>query len=171
MKHFCKAASLLLILVVFVLYLPLTLPRIFGYECSSVVSASMEPAIQMGGLVYYTKCEPAALNAGDIIVFRTSYGTGVSDITHRVVENNRAEGTVTTKGDANGNNDFAPIRYDLIKGKVAKALPFGGELALRLTAQSGKRAMACLLIPAVLLHFAAQPVDERKTSKSAGTQC
>ena len=155
MKIVCRLLSALLLIIIILLYLPLTLPRLFGFDCSAVVSASMEPAIKKDGLVYYCDVVPEALREGDVIVFRTSYGTDVSDVTHRVVSNDLSARTVTTKGDANPNNDFSPISYDLIRGLVVKAIPFGGNLALFLTSDSGKWSMAGLLIPAVLFHLAA----------------
>ena len=155
MKHLCRILSVLLLLIVILLYLPLTLPQLFGYDCSAVVSASMEPAIKKDGLVYYRSALPEALREGDVIVFRTSYGSGVSDVTHRVVSNDVSARQVTTKGDANPGNDFSPISYDLIRGLVVKSIPFGGNLALFLTSDSGKWSMAGLLIPAVLFRIAA----------------
>ena len=155
MKILCRLLSALLLIVIILFYLPLTLPQLFGLNCSAVVSASMEPSIKMGGLVYYRSVQPETLREGDVIVFRTSYGTDVSDVTHRVVSNDLSARTVTTKGDANPNNDFSPISYDLIRGLVVKAIPFGGNLALFLTSDSGKWSMAGLLIPAVLFHLAA----------------
>ena len=162
---FCRIISVVIIAMLILLYAPLTLPEALGLHCSSVVSASMEPAIKSGGVVYYRECRPELLRPGDVIVFRTSYGTDVSDITHRVVANNIQAETITTKGDANNANDFTPVSYDLVKGKVVQVLPFGGNLALTLTSVAGKRAMAGFLIPAVLFHIAGRQNERYRRNR------
>lgn len=50
--------TFLLVLVV-AACLPLTAPRLLGYQIYSVISGSMEPAIPTGSLVYIQGCEPA----------------------------------------------------------------------------------------------------------------
>lgn len=164
MKSICRLLSVLLLLVLLLCYLPLTLPQLMGYDCSAVISASMEPAIKKGGLVFYRPVDPAVLKEGDIIVFRTSYGADMSDVTHRVLANDVSGRQVSTKGDANPNPDFSPIPYDLVRGRVVKTLSFDGNLAIFLTSDSGKLSMAGLLLPAILFRIAAglQPPQRRK---------
>ncbi|MDO5445346.1 MAG: signal peptidase I [Eubacteriales bacterium] len=164
MKTVCRVLSAAILVIFILLYLPLTVPQLFGYDCSAVVSASMEPAIKTGALVYFAPVDPVRLTEGDVIVFRSSYGTDVSDVCHRVVSNDTEKQEIITKGDANSNNDFVPARYDLVRGKVVKTIPFGGNIALFLTSVGGKRSMAGLLLPAVLLHIAGSSA-ERKTKR------
>lgn len=80
--------------------LPLTVPRLFGYEIYSVVSGSMEPAIPVDSMVYIKKEAPEDMKKDDVIAF---YGARDSSaiITHRVVENRIVMGEFITKGDAN----------------------------------------------------------------------
>lgn len=162
MKTFCRVLSAAILILFILLYLPLTIPQLLGYDCSAVVSASMEPAIRTGALVYFTPEDPARLTEGDVIVFRSGYGSDVSDVCHRVVSNDSEKREIVTKGDANRNNDFVPASYDLVRGRVVKVLPFGGNIALFLTSLGGKRAMAGLLIPAVLLHVAGSTSDGKR---------
>lgn len=164
MKSLCRLLSVLLLLVLLLCYLPLTLPQLLGYDCSAVISASMEPAIKTGGLVYYRSVDPAVLKEGDIIVFRTSYGADMSDVTHRVLTNDYSARQVTTKGDANPNPDFSPIPYELVRGRVVKVISFGGKLAQFLTSDSGKLSMAGLLLPAILFRIAANVPSPRRRS-------
>ena len=162
MKTLCRVISLLILVILIVLYLPLAIPQLLGYDCSTVITASMEPAIRVGSIVYFKPVEPSKLVPGDVIVYRTSYGVNVSDVTHRVVENNNSERKLVTRGDANPNNDFSPVAYDYVRGLVKGALPFGGNIALFITSEKGKTAMAGLFIPAVLFWLAANSLEPRR---------
>ena len=162
MKTVCRVLSAMILIGIILLYLPLTVPQLFGYDCSAIVSASMEPAMKTGDLVYYRSVDPSALVPGDIIVFRTSYGTAVSDVSHRVVSNDTQTREIITKGDANEHEDFSPVAYDLVRGLVVKVIPFGGNLSLFLTSIGGKRSVAGLLIPAVLLHIAGNVYSKKR---------
>lgn len=161
MKTVCRVLSAAILIIFILLYLPLTVPQLFGYDCSAVVSASMEPAIKTGSLVYFSPADPQTLAEGDVIVFRSSYGADVSDVCHRIVTNDTEKQSIVTKGDANSNNDFVPVSYDLVRGKVLKVIPFGGNIALFLTSVGGKRSMAGLLLPAILLHIAGSSAEKR----------
>ena len=48
----CKIFGTVCLVAVILVCLPLTLPRVFGYEIYTVISGSMEPAIPVGSLVY-----------------------------------------------------------------------------------------------------------------------
>ena len=48
----CKIFGTVCLVAVILVCLPLTLPRVFGYEIYTVISGSMEPAISVGSLVY-----------------------------------------------------------------------------------------------------------------------
>lgn len=167
MKLVCRLLSAALLAVFILLYLPLTVPQLLGYDCSAIVSASMEPGIRNGSLAYFVPVDPASLKEGDIIVFRSSYGTEVSDVCHRVVSNDPAAQEIVTRGDANNNNDFTPARYDLVRGIVRFVIPFGAKAALLLTSAAGKRAMAAVLIPAVLFHIAGNTLEKTSRSETA----
>lgn len=55
---FCSTLGTVLLVLLVALCLPLTLPRVLGYEIYTVVSGSMEPAIPTGSLVYIQGAEP-----------------------------------------------------------------------------------------------------------------
>lgn len=162
MKTFCRVISAVILAGIILLYLPLTVPQLFGYDCSAIVSASMEPAMKTGSLVWFRPVDPSVLVPGDVIVFRSSYGTEVSDVSHRVVSNDTQKQEIVTKGDANESNDFSPVTYDLVRGLVVKVFPFGGNVSLFLTSTGGKRSVAGLLIPAVLLHIAGNVYSKKR---------
>ena len=103
----CSALSILLLVTVVGLCIPMTVPRLFGYEVYTVVSGSMEPAIPVGSAIYLQTVAPETVTVGDVIAFYR--GRGV--VTHRVVENRTVSGEFITKGDANEENDMEPVPY------------------------------------------------------------
>ena len=73
----------LFIVAVFALTLPLTIPRLMGYQVFSVISGSMEPAIPVGSVIYVREADASEVQVDEIIAF---YDEG-SVVAHRVVAN------------------------------------------------------------------------------------
>ncbi len=48
----CNLLGTLILVLVIASCLPLTVPRLFGYEIYEVVSGSMEPEIPVGSVIY-----------------------------------------------------------------------------------------------------------------------
>ena len=65
----CSALSILLLVMVVGICIPMTIPRLFGYEAYTVVSGSMEPAIPVGSVVYARQTSPQEIAVGEVIVF------------------------------------------------------------------------------------------------------
>ena len=124
---FCNIVGILILLSVIVTFIPVTVPRLMGYQIYNIVSGSMEPAIPVGSLVYAELVQPAEVQEGEIIVFYS----GGSAVTHRVVQNRLVEGEFVTKGDANQVCDSVPLSLDAIEGKVRFHIPSIGYLLLR----------------------------------------
>ena len=80
----CKIFGTVCLVAVILVCLPLTLPRVFGYEIYTVISGSMEPAIPVGSLVYVQPGAPEDAETDDVIAFHSSMDTGAI-ITHRVI--------------------------------------------------------------------------------------
>ena len=83
-------------------------------------------------------------------------------IIHRVVENDTASGQLTTKGDANAEADFEPVKYAECIGTVAKSFPKLGTVADAVTSKAGRTAAFCLLGAAAVSQIAANMLDRRK---------
>ena len=147
----CSTLGTMLLILVIVVCIPFTLPKILGCQAYSVISGSMEPKIPVGSLVYVGKVEPKEVQNGDVIAF---YGGRDSSaiITHRVVENRVVMGEFITKGDANQTNDMNPVEYEDFIGTVTVYIPKLGEVAQLLTSKDGKTASACVIGLAVVLH-------------------
>lgn len=141
--------------------LPLTVPRLFGYEIYSVVSGSMEPAIPVDSMVYIKKEAPEDMKKDDVIAF---YGARDSSaiITHRVVENRIVMGEFITKGDANQTEDMNPVPYDNFIGKVTCSIPKVGGAAQIFTSVTGKIAAVVIIVVALILETIASTIEKRR---------
>ncbi len=112
-----------------------------------VLSGSMEPKIPTGSLCFINEnVKYRNVGVGDVIAFRTYDGTLV---THRIV-NKTSEG-VTTKGDANVDNDAIITNASNFVGKNIFRIPKVGYLVKTVQTPKGK----IILGTAVLMLFAA----------------
>ena len=139
----------LLIIAAIVLCLMLAVPRLLGIQSYTVLTGSMEPSIPVGSLIYAKYTEPQTLAEGDVIVFNDSNAS--IPVTHRVVENNTQEGQIITKGDANAQEDFAPISYYDVLGKVLLHIPVLGRFLAPLGTLTGKIGMLAIIAAGLLL--------------------
>ena len=157
----CSALGTLLLIVLVVACLPLTVPKVLGYQVYTVISGSMEPAIPTGSLVYIKDMEPRDVADGDVIAFYGGHDSNAI-ITHRVVKNRVVMGEFITKGDANEKEDMNPIPYANFLGRVELSVPVVGELAQMLTSLEGKIAAASMIGLAVILQLIAAVLDRRR---------
>ena len=157
----CSALGTLLLIIIVVACLPLTVPKVFGYEMYTVISGSMEPSIPTGSLVYFKDMEPQDVADGDVIAFYGGHDSNAI-ITHRVVKNRVVMGEFVTKGDANEKEDMNPIPYMNFLGRVELSIPVVGELAQMLTSMEGKIAAGTLIGVAVILQLLASLLDRRR---------
>ena len=87
-RKICRAFAVLILMAVVAVCIPMTVPRLMGYDVYVVISGSMEPGIPVGSALYVETAEPEDVGAGDVIAF---YDNGAV-ITHRVVENHHHQG-------------------------------------------------------------------------------
>ena len=149
-----KTLGSLVIIGVIILLIPLSLPRLFGFETYNVISGSMEPEIPVGSLVLVKYKDPAQIKEGEIVTY---YSSGIP-VTHRVTYNNSFEGYVTTKGDANEGEDLADVNYNELIGVVEYHYPLLGMLGEYLSSFSGKLLVVELITCAFLLHIVADKI-------------
>ena len=157
----CSAIGTVLLILIILMFVPLTVPKLLGYQPYTVVSGSMEPAIATVILVYVRDVGPEAVVAKDVIAY---YGGRDRDsvITHRVVENNVLKHEFITKGDANAANDVTPVLYHSLIGKVELAVPKLGFAAQFLGERNGKCAIICVIGLAVVLHIISMLLSKRQ---------
>lgn len=143
-QHRKRIGKLILIMVI-LFCIPLTIPKVLGYQVYHVISGSMQPAIPINSVVYVEKKEAAEIQKGDIIAFYSVSDSGAI-ITHRVVKNQVVSGQFVTKGDANNKEDIAPVPYEYVIGKVVLSIPLLGGVFFAMTTLIGKIVVGCLVL-------------------------
>ena len=111
-----------------------TVPKALGWQGVVVLSGSMEPALQTGGIAFVQPLkDPTTIKTGEIITF-TSPDFGKSRVTHRVVEVVQGnEGLqFRTKGDANSIADPTLTPATKVIGTVKFDVPYLGYLVDKL---------------------------------------
>ena len=154
----CNVFGILILLFTIVSCLPMVLPPLWGYEVYNVVSGSMEPEIPVGSILYVEKAAPEDLVEGDIIAFQS----GNSVIAHRVVDNDRVEGELTTKGDANAGEDMNAVDYQAVIGIVAKHYPMLGTLMDMYSSFLGKVYLLIFAACGAMLNILASRIRDRR---------
>lgn len=147
----CNILGTLILAAVIVSCLPLTVPRLMGYQIYEVVSGSMEPQIPVGSVIYVKPSAPEDIQENEIIAFQS----GDSVITHRVVENHLVEGEFVTKGDANAAEDFRQAPYESLIGRVSSHIPMLGSLMALLASTVGKAYAVCFAACGAMLNILA----------------
>lgn len=150
----CSALGTVLLIILVIACLPLTLPKVFGYQIYTVISGSMEPEIPIGSLVYIKKIPPKEVKTDEIIAFYGAMDEGAI-ITHRVVSNSEIMGEFITKGDANKTKDMNPIPYHNYIGKMVLSIPKVGGMVQALATFQGKIAAVSVIGLAMLLELIA----------------
>lgn len=158
----CSIIGTVLLLGVIVLLIPTSTPRLFGYDMYNVVSGSMEPAIPTGSMIFVETAVPKELTEGDVIAFYD----GGSVVVHRVTNNNIVEGEISTKGDANADEDFNTVSYKEVIGIVRYHVPYLGNISSHLTSSFGKVYLLALIILGLLFHLLAVRLRTLLTQES-----
>jgi signal peptidase len=119
-----------------------------GMQLLAVMSGSMEPTIQVGGIVGVRPVPVSDLQVGEVITFANASNPDVL-ITHRIVGLEARDGQtlITTKGDANNAVDAVAVTGTRAVGRVDFTLPWLGYLMVWLASPLAK---AGILIIAVI---------------------
>ncbi|CVI73161.1 Signal peptidase I W [Clostridiales bacterium CHKCI001] len=123
-KVLFNALERILLIVAVVGGVGIILPRAFHIVPYIVLSGSMEPEIQAGSIVYIDKnIEIEEIQEKDIIGYCMNNEVKV---VHRIVQLDRENHMVVTKGDANQVEDITPVPFERIEGKVIVSVPYIG---------------------------------------------
>ena len=147
----CSIIGTAILIGVIILLIPMSTPRLFGYDMYNVVSGSMAPEIPVGSMIFVENVDPYELTEGDIIAF---YSNG-NVVTHRVTSNNAFSGELTTKGDANLEEDIHSVSYKEVIGIVKYHISYLGDISSHLTSGFGKIYLLALIVLGLLLHLLA----------------
>ena len=125
-------------------------PIAIGWRPFTVMSGSMEPAIDTGAVVVTEPIAPLEARVGDVVTFADPHQPGRL-ISHRVrlIRARGDKASFVTKGDANNVQERWSVRTDGRIGRVVYHVPRVGYLAVAAARPSGR--LALVAIPALLL--------------------
>lgn len=152
----CRILGTVILLAVLAVCLPLSVPKLLGYQVYDVVSGSMDPAIPVHSVVLVQPAAPEELQPGEIVAYRS----GSSVVIHRLVENHIVEGEFVTKGDANAEPDPLKVEYAGVLGTVTAHIPFIGIYAGALNTLPGKLYAFGFIVAAAMLYLLAHELSE-----------
>lgn len=124
---------LVVLVVIFAVFLMGS--RLIGLEVFNVVSGSMEPTYSAGDLIYVKEVDPDSVRVGDPITFVLNEELVVA--THRVTAIDKENREFTTKGDANENEDAAPVHFNNLIGVPVFAIPLLGYVSAYIQSPPG----------------------------------
>lgn len=156
----CSTLGTALLIIIILVTIPFTVPRVFGFDIYTVITGSMEPKIPVGSLVYVKGIAPEEVEEKDVIAFYGGRDSSVI-ITHRVVANSEIMGEFITKGDANKTKDMNPVPYSDYIGKVELSIPVIGGIAQTLASTPGRIAAGSLFALSVVLQILGEVLDKR----------
>ena len=152
-----------LVLIVSSYLKPDELPGVLGVKPAVVLSGSMDPAIQVGDLIFVNDCDPAALKEGDVVCYLSSGKA----ITHRIAgitEGDDGQPRLVTKGDANNAEDRLAVSFDQVQGQWSGArVPGLGNAILFMQTPAG---MILFIMCPLALFFAWDVWRRRRMDKA-----
>ncbi|HEY0119843.1 MAG TPA: signal peptidase I [Cellulomonas sp.] len=134
------------------------------YRAYVVHTGSMSPGIVPGDVVVERRVT-GAIAPGDVITFRASESSSEL-VTHRVASI-AADGSITTKGDANQTADPVPVNRDQVQGKVSGRVAGAGYLVVYLQHPMGLMSLATSVFCVVLLWQVFFPTPRPEPSSPA----
>ena len=159
-----KILSTVMVCTVVILAVLLAGLRLVGLTPYTVLSGSMEPTYHVGSVIYVKDVDPSDLKVGDPLTFRL---TGDVIATHRIIEivnEDTAEPSFITKGDANDNADgLTPA--SAVVGKPVFSIPYLGFISSFVQKPAG---LICIVSCTAVILLLSSFVDELyKRSESA----
>lgn len=130
---------------------PDEVPSVGGVLPLVVLTDSMYPLIHSGDLIICHTAEPEEIRTGDVIAFFDPAGNGTSVVTHRVMEVQESDGTVSwvTKGDANNAEDALPVPETKLVGVYRSRIAGLGNVVMFMQTTTGL--IVCVVCPILLL--------------------
>lgn len=119
-------------------------PRLLGWHFVVVAGGSMEPTVRLGSLAVMQDVDATTIKAGDVIEFEDPAQPG-RIVTHRVTRVSDDGKLLTTKGDANGVEDVAPVPLGAVKARYMFSVPAAGRLIRWMGTRSGY--ISVILVP------------------------
>ena len=161
--------SIVLVAIVVLIAVLLMGAKVIGLKTYSVISPSMQPAYNVGDLVYVKGYDiediPENVKVGDAITFVLDENLTVA--THRVVAIDLESSHFTTKGDANDTPDANPVHFKNLVGKVVFKIPLLGYVADWVQNPPGTYIAVTIGAVLLLLVFLPDMIGKRVKAKNA----
>lgn len=145
-----------------------TLPNLFGYRTLTVLSGSMEPALEVGSVVIDERISAVEVRRGAIVSFPDPARVGRT-LTHRV-RSARVEGATSflvTKGDANDAPERWRVPVDDEIGRVAYHVPKLGYVRAFISSR-GARLVVLAIVFALGLYLIVDIWHPRPRPRAGG---
>lgn len=136
--------------------------RLFGVHYLAVLSGSMAPEIPQGSLAISVPTDAADIEPGDVVSYVADENLTIT--THRVTSVDPANGTVTTKGDANEVAD-CPVLKGNVLGTVNITIPYLGYPVVFLSTTLGKIVAAVVLVALFLITLLFSGRGHQRTTR------
>ena len=166
-KLISTTATIIIVLIILTL-VPLTVPKVFGIKLYGIMTESMSPKYNVGGVVYVRSVEASSIEVDDVITYRT--GRGDESVTHRVIS---IEGDrFVTKGDANNTADPNKVLFGQLVGKVVFYVPYLAKVSDYVGTTKGLLSAFCVILICILMWLGAgilakDKVETEKPGKKA----
>ena len=154
----CNVVGVFLILLVFVIFLPITAPQLAGYEVFNVVSGSMQPYMPADSAIYVKPLEPEEVKIDDLAAFNGDD----SVVVHRVVDIRPDTSEFVIKNDTSDANESDTISYDALIGRVEMHLPLLGKALAMYTSGVGKVYLVLTFACGVMLNVLADRLRDQR---------
>jgi signal peptidase len=162
-SRLCNVLATLIMVAVILVAGGIMLLSALGRKPMAILSGSMEPSYNVGGLVFIdTNVSPEEIAVGDVITFTLGEDTVV---THRVTA--IQDGQFTTKGDANNTEDLSPVPFDNMVGRAWLHVPWLGYALMNLKTTKGFAAGALILAVLIVLFIVPVILAPAKPDKNS----
>ena len=153
--------GIVVMVLLIVLCIPFTIPKLFGLRLYGVETGSMEPAYPVGSVVYVADANPEDVRVGDVITYMLGTDT-TTVMTHRVTAVNEAEQTFITKGDANEIEDAEPVAFHRLIGKPVFCIPRIAPVSEFMNSKAGMVVIAALFLLVIVFWTAADKMKKKE---------
>jgi signal peptidase len=128
------------------------LPVLAGWTPTVIMSGSMEPSLRPGDVVLFDQNGADAVTPGRIVLVDDPERPGTL-VSHRVRAVND-DSSLTTKGDANANEDVTPVPASSVRGQARLLVPVIGRVVLwDVEHRTGAASLLALTLGATVLVF------------------
>lgn len=157
-----RIGTVIMILLI-LLCVPFTLPKLFGLQIFEVKSESMEPEYPVGSVVYVKAADESEIMIGDVITYTLGTDTDLV-MTHRVVDTIDGGQSFITKGDANPVEDAEPVSGERLVGVPVLCIPGIAAVADFMNTAKGEVMIASLFVLVFIMWRVAEQIQKKEQS-------